>query len=154
MTDHAHGRDRSGLTVAAGWVLLIAGSAFILSRAGLANIEMVAPFLVLLMPLLGFVVLSVFGDAIRDHGAPWNVTRLGARAEYHFMPHPARDGAEQIANADPELERFLHLWALNRGILLTPFHNMALMSPATTHTDVDRHTVVFGEALAALFANG
>ena len=90
-------------------------------------------------------------DAIARHGAPWNVTRLGARAEYHFMPHPARDGAGQIAHADVELERLLHLWCLNRGILLTPFHNMALMSPATTEADVDVHTQVFDDALAALF---
>src|SRR5439155_6644240 len=59
-------------------------------------------------------------DSIEGHGAPWNVTRLGARAEYHFMPRPARDGAEQIAHADPDLERLLHLWCLNRGVLLTP----------------------------------
>jgi glutamate-1-semialdehyde 2,1-aminomutase len=91
-------------------------------------------------------------DAIAAHGAPWNVTRLGARAEYHFMPRPARDGAQQIAHADVELERLLHLWALNRGILLTPFHNMALMSPVTTEADVDRHSVAFEAALAALFA--
>jgi len=91
-------------------------------------------------------------DAMARHGAPWNVTRLGARAEYHFMPHPARDGAEQIANADVELERLLHLWCLNRGILLTPFHNMALMSPATTEADVDRHSEAFDSALEALFA--
>ncbi|HEV2006837.1 MAG TPA: transaminase [Candidatus Limnocylindrales bacterium] len=90
-------------------------------------------------------------DAIAAHGVPWSVTRLGARAEYHFMPSAPRDGAEQAAHADFELERFLHLWAMNRGILMTPFHNMALMSPATTEADVDRHTVVFGEALEALF---
>jgi len=91
-------------------------------------------------------------DAIERHGAPWNVTRLGTRAEYHFMPRPARDGAEQIAHADTDLERLLHLWCLNRGILLTPFHNMALMSPATTEADVDRHTQAFDKALGALFA--
>jgi glutamate-1-semialdehyde 2,1-aminomutase len=89
--------------------------------------------------------------AISAHGAPWSVTRLGARAEYHFMPSPPRNGADQIANADFELERFLHLWAMNRGVLMTPFHNMALMSPATTEADVDRHTAVFGDAVAALF---
>jgi len=89
--------------------------------------------------------------AISRHGAPWSVTRLGARAEYHFMPQPARDGADQMAHADPELERFLHLWCLNRGILLTPFHNMALMSPATSEADVDRHTDAFDAALSALF---
>jgi glutamate-1-semialdehyde aminotransferase len=88
---------------------------------------------------------------IRAGGAPWHVTRLGARAEYHFMPGRPRNGSEQWANGDPDLERFLHLWAMNRGVLMTPFHNMALMSPATTDADVDRHTEVFGEAVEALF---
>jgi glutamate-1-semialdehyde aminotransferase len=90
-------------------------------------------------------------SALRRHGAPWSVTRLGARAEYHFMPDPPRDGAEQVAHVDTELERLLHLWVMNRGVLMTPFHNMALMSPATTAADVDRHTAAFEEALAALF---
>ena len=90
-------------------------------------------------------------EVLAAAGVPWHVTRLGARAEYHFMPDPPRTGAEQWANADPELERFLHLWAMNRRILMTPFHNMALMSPATTPTDVDRHTQVFAEAIEALF---
>jgi len=83
---------------------------------------------------------------------PWHVTRLGARAEYHFMPDPPRTGAEQWAHSDPELERFLHLWAMNRRILMTPFHNMALMSPATTTADVDRHTTAFRDAIDALVA--
>jgi glutamate-1-semialdehyde 2,1-aminomutase len=89
-------------------------------------------------------------EVIGRRRLPWHVTRLGARAEYHFMPRPPRTGAEQARHADPDLERFLHLWALNRGVLLTPFHNMALMSPATTERDVDRHTAVFDEAAAAL----
>ena len=88
---------------------------------------------------------------IRAHDVPWHVTRLGARAEYHFMPDPPRTGAEQAANADPELEQFLHLWAMNRRVLMTPFHNMALMSPSTTEADVDRHTEVFEAAVVALF---
>ena len=58
---------RGGSSIAA-WVLMFAGSAFILRSTGFANFDMVAPFLILLMPLLGFVVLSLFGDAIRDHG--------------------------------------------------------------------------------------
>jgi glutamate-1-semialdehyde 2,1-aminomutase len=90
-------------------------------------------------------------EVIASREVPWHVTRLGARAEYHFMPDRPRDGMEQWRHADPELERFLHLWAMNRGILLTPFHNMALMSPATTAADVDRHTEVFEEAVGALF---
>ena len=91
-------------------------------------------------------------EAIDRHGAPWSVTRLGARAEYHFMPDPPRDGADQVAHADAELERLLHLWVMNRGVLMTPFHNMALMSPATNEQDVDRHTAAFDAALEALFA--
>jgi glutamate-1-semialdehyde aminotransferase len=91
-------------------------------------------------------------DVIRTRAVPWHVTRLGARAEYHFRPTPPRTGAEQWADSDPELERFLHLWAMNRRVLMTPFHNMALMSPVTTEADVDRHTEVFAEAVDALFA--
>ncbi|MEM2891424.1 MAG: aspartate aminotransferase family protein [Thermoplasmata archaeon] len=89
-------------------------------------------------------------DAIRDHALPWNVTRLGVRIEYHFMPRPPRNGAEADAAKDSELEKLMHLMALNRGILLTPFHNMALISPYTTKKDVDYHTKVFEECVSAL----
>jgi glutamate-1-semialdehyde 2,1-aminomutase len=70
--------------------------------------------------------------------------------EYLFHPGPARTGAEAAAAGDAELDRFMHLYALNRGILLTPFHNMALMSPATTAEDVDTHTAVLEEAAGEL----
>jgi glutamate-1-semialdehyde 2,1-aminomutase len=86
--------------------------------------------------------------AIEEQGLPWTVQRLGCRAEYWFCP-PPRDGAAAAAALDPELEAFLHLWSLNRGILLTPFHNMALLSSSHTRADVDRHTEVFSTALAA-----
>jgi len=89
-------------------------------------------------------------EVIRSRGVPWHVTRLGARAEYHFMPTPPRDGAEQMAHADHPLENYLHLAAMNRGVLMTPFHNMALMSPVTSTADVDRHTAVFDEIVGAL----
>ena len=89
--------------------------------------------------------------AIRERNVPWHVTRLGCRAEYHFLADPPRDGAAQWAAADPELERFLHLYAMNRRIVMTPFHNMALMSPATTEADVDAHSAVFDQALVELF---
>ena len=87
--------------------------------------------------------------AFTDRGLPWSVNQLGARAEYWFSPAP-RNGAQAAAAVDEELDSFMHLWALNRGILLTPFHNMALMSPATTAADVDAHTVVFHDAVAEL----
>ncbi|MEO7125218.1 MAG: transaminase [Nakamurella sp.] len=88
--------------------------------------------------------------AIAHYGVPWHVTELGCRAEYAFSPELPRDGAEAAASDDFELQQFLHLYALNRGILLTPFHNMALMSPATTEADVDAHTAMFEACLAEL----
>ena len=86
---------------------------------------------------------------IDRHGLPWNVQQLGGRAEYWFCP-PPRDGASAAAAMDHQLDSFMHLWAINRGVLLTPFHNMALMSPFHTLADVARHTDVFAEAVDAL----
>jgi glutamate-1-semialdehyde aminotransferase len=89
-------------------------------------------------------------SVIDEHGAPWHVTRLGCRAEYLFSPEVARNGAQAAASGDSELDRYMHLHALNRGILLTPFHNMSLMSPATSEADVDRHTEVFSHGVGEL----
>jgi glutamate-1-semialdehyde aminotransferase len=89
---------------------------------------------------------------ISSRRMPWHVTRLGARAEYHFVATPPRDGAEQAAHADALLEKYLHLAAMNRRVLMTPFHNMALMSPVTTAADVGRHTEAFAESVDALLA--
>jgi glutamate-1-semialdehyde 2,1-aminomutase len=91
-------------------------------------------------------------DVIARHGLPWHVTRLGCRVEYLFSADRPRNGSEAAAAGDAELDRLVHLYALNRGILLTPFHNMALMSPATTTGDVDAHTAVFDEAAGELAA--
>ncbi len=82
-------------------------------------------------------------------GLDWSVQQLGCRAEYWFCPLPM-NGADAAAAVDEELDAFMHLWALNRGILMTPFHNMALLSPAHAEADVDRHTEVFAAALDAL----
>ena len=102
------------------------------------------------IPLAERFAAGVAG-VIADAGLPWHVQRLGCRAEYWFCP-PPRDGAAAAAAVDEELEGLLHLWCLNRGVLLTPFHNMALFSPHHTEADVDRHTAVFAEAVAALLA--
>jgi glutamate-1-semialdehyde 2,1-aminomutase len=91
-------------------------------------------------------------ETIERHDLRWSIVSLGARAEYRFAPDPPRTGAESAAAGDPELDEYLHLYLLNRGVLITPFHNMALMSPATTEADVDRHTAVFTEACAELAA--
>ncbi len=99
---------------------------------------------------------SRFAEGIEEvsdrHRLPWNVTQLGCRAEYRFEAQPARNGSQAHAAADPELERYLHLHALNRGVMLTPFHNMALISPQTSQADVDLHTKVFDQAVASLAA--
>jgi glutamate-1-semialdehyde aminotransferase len=89
-------------------------------------------------------------QAIDEHGLPWEVQRLGCRAEYWFCPTPPRTGGEAADADDHELATFMHLYALNRGVLLTPFHNMALMSPATSDADVDLHSRVFAEACSEL----
>jgi glutamate-1-semialdehyde 2,1-aminomutase len=89
--------------------------------------------------------------AIVDAGLPWHVTQLGCRAEYMFGPEP-KTGTQAHRAMDFELERFMHLYAMNRGILLTPFHNMALMCPQTEVEDVDKHTKVFREAVKDLLA--
>jgi glutamate-1-semialdehyde 2,1-aminomutase len=104
------------------------------------------------VPLAERFTAGVAG-AIEGHGLPWHVQRLGCRAEYWFCPPPP-DGAAAAAAVDEELEAFLHLWCLNRGVLLTPFHNMALFCPAHTEADVERHTEVFSEALDALAGSG
>ena len=89
---------------------------------------------------------------IDAHRVPWNVTQLGCRAEYQFLSEPARNGTIAAASHDEDLEHYLHLHALNRGVMLTPFHNMALMCPHSTAADVDRHTQVFDEAVRDLVA--
>jgi glutamate-1-semialdehyde 2,1-aminomutase len=90
-------------------------------------------------------------DVIREFDLPWVVKRLGFRVEYWFRSSPPRNGGEANAATDSELDRYMHLYALNRGILLTPFHNMALIASDTTETEVDHHTGVFRNAVAALF---
>src|SRR5246127_1024968 len=92
---------------------------------------------------------SGVAKAISDSQLPWHVTRLGCRAEYIFGPEP-KNGQQAHDAMDFEMERFMHLYAMNRGILLTPFHNMALMSPQTEKDHVDRHTKVFREGLKEL----
>jgi glutamate-1-semialdehyde 2,1-aminomutase len=78
---------------------------------------------------------------------PWSVVQLGARTEYRFTRPAPTDGGRSAAAGDDELDDYLHLYLHNRGILMTPFHNMALMCPATTAADVDRHTEVFAAAV-------
>src|SRR5580704_16164750 len=95
-----------------------------------------------MIPLAERWTLGV-AKAIAEAELPWHVTRLGCRAEYLFGATSPKNGTQAHDAMDFELERFMHLYAMNRGILLTPFHNMALMSPQTDSDDVYRHTKVF-----------
>jgi glutamate-1-semialdehyde 2,1-aminomutase len=81
---------------------------------------------------------------------PWSIAQLGARAEYRFCSPAPKNGTESAASFDADIEEYLHLYMSNRGVLMTPFHNMALMCPATIRSDVDRHTELFGEAVARI----
>ena len=85
---------------------------------------------------------------IARHGLPWCVTQLGVRAEFQFRATPPRNGAEAAASFDDELEHLIHLALLNRGVLITPFHNMLLVCPATTDEDVQRLLGALDEVLA------
>jgi len=87
-------------------------------------------------------------------GVPWSVSQLGARSEYRFASPAPRTGTDSAACADAELDEFLHLFMVNRGVLITPFHNMALMCPDTSAADVDEHTRLFAEAVGELVAVG
>ena len=130
----------------------LAGSALSLAamRVTLEHVLTPAAFERMVPPAKRFTV--GVAENLRATNLPWNVIRLGARAEYTFASKPPRNGGESAAAADFELERFLHLYALNRGVLLTPFHNMALMSPATTEADIDAHTKIFASAVGELIA--
>ena len=87
---------------------------------------------------------------IRAAGRPWTVTRLGARLELQFMPRTPRSAQDVRDMAQGDLEALTHLFMLNRGVVLTPFHSMMLVSPATTAADVQRLLAVFDGLLQAL----
>jgi glutamate-1-semialdehyde 2,1-aminomutase len=89
-------------------------------------------------------------ETIDQTGMQWSVSQLGARAEYRFVSPAPRNGAASAAAGDDQLDEYFHLSLLNRGVLITPFHNMALMCPATTRADVDLHTQLFAAAVEDL----
>jgi glutamate-1-semialdehyde 2,1-aminomutase len=88
--------------------------------------------------------------SIERYKLPWSISRLGARSEYRFVSPAPSNGGDSSASADPELEDFIHVYLANRGVLLTPFHNMALMCPATTESDIDQHHEAFDACLGEI----
>ena len=89
---------------------------------------------------------------LAHHGARWSVTRLGARMELQFCAEPPVDAAQARAAMDDAVERALHLWLLNRGIVITPFHNMLLVSPQTRAGDAEPLAAAVDEFITAVRA--
>ncbi len=90
--------------------------------------------------------------AIKEFELPWHCSRLGARGEYLFQTSAPKTGKEAADAGDFELEQYIHLRMLNDGFLITPFHNMALVSPETSEADIDAHTAAFRAMCADLVA--
>jgi len=89
-------------------------------------------------------------SVIKEFDLDWNTTQLGCRTEYWFSKKPAMNGSEAAAGCDFLLDQYMHLASMNRGILMTPFHNMALICAATTIEDINRHTQIFREIVGAI----
>lgn len=119
-------------------------------RANLAEVMTEAAYAHML-PLAAELEARLAG-AIARSGLPWHVVRLGARAEFVFAPQPLKNGSEAMALPHGPLESAVHLYLLNRGVLVTPFHNMLLVSPATTPQHLDRLEAAFAACLAELAA--
>ncbi len=88
--------------------------------------------------------------AFDEANLPWTCTQLGARAEYRFASPAPNNGTESANAANADLEEYFHLYTANRGVLITPFHNMALMCRDTKLSDVERHTELFRDACLEL----
>ena len=91
-------------------------------------------------------------EVFASHGAPWHIVALGARAEFGFTPGRRATGADAHDAIDPLLDDLIHAALLNRGVMLTPFHNMALMGPATTIEDVDTVVAALDAVVGEIFA--
>ena len=129
----------------------LAGNALSMAAVAATLTKVLTPEAFIEMEALCNVWTADVQAIIDRHGAPWQVSQLGCRAEYSFRETAPVNGRQAADADDFELQQFLHLHALNRGILMTPFHNMALMSPAHTREDVARHTAHFEEAVSSLF---
>jgi glutamate-1-semialdehyde 2,1-aminomutase len=89
-------------------------------------------------------------SALKKLDLPWSCTQLGARAEYRFVSPAPTSGTQSSEGADADLEEYFHLYMANRNLLITPFHNMALMCRDTSEADVDLHTSLFHDACKEL----
>lgn len=95
---------------------------------------------------------SGLSAAIARHKAPWHCVRVGARVEFICHPTLLRNGTESYEAHKPELEKAIHAALVNKGCLIAPFHNMMLVSPATSFEQIDRLIAAFDEITAELMA--
>jgi glutamate-1-semialdehyde aminotransferase len=130
----------------------LAGSALSMAAVRATLEEVLTPANFSKMEQLAIIWQNNIQDTIDQNQLPWQVSRIGCRGEYSFRPTAPRTGAEAAAAEDFELGQFLQLHAINRGILMTPFHNMVLVSPDTTQADIDQHHSHFRHAVELLFA--
>ncbi|HTY72768.1 MAG TPA: transaminase [Actinomycetes bacterium] len=152
VADRVSARDDVDLIDTGGVGGTLAGNALSMAAARATLSEVLTPEAFTRMTALATRFTAGVQGVIEEFELPWSVVQLGARAEYRFASPAPRTGGESAAAADPELEDYLHVALANRGVLLTPFHSMALMCPATTEADVDRHTEEFTAAVSALLA--
>jgi glutamate-1-semialdehyde 2,1-aminomutase len=129
----------------------LAGNALSLAAMRAALTEVLTPEAFAHATAVADRALAGIEHVIAEHGLPWHAIQLGCRVEYRFVSEPPRDGTSARATVNAQLERVMHLHALNRGVLITPFHNMLLACPATTEADADLHTEVFAAAVSDLF---
>ena len=94
-----------------------------------------------MLPLSAYLAQSIDRE-IKKRNLPWHVSHVGARAEFLCCPEPPRNGTEAQKTQQGKLEQAIHLYLINRGILIAPFHNMTLVSPSTTKEQVDRLTEI------------
>ncbi|WP_317204065.1 aspartate aminotransferase family protein [Janthinobacterium sp.] len=138
------GHSGIGTTLAANMFALAA------MRANLAEVMTDAAYAA--MFALAGQLAAGLRAAIARHRLPWCVSRVGARTEFQFAPAPPINGGAAAATLDAELERIIHLYLLNRGLLITPFHNMLLVCPQTRAADVERLLLAFDACLASIAA--
>ncbi len=144
------GSDRKWGQMGVGGTLTANAFSVAVLRASLEGVATPAAFEH--MVRLGTLMADGLEAAIRTTGLPWSVTRAGARAELQFLAHSPRNGAEALAYFDWNLIEYTHLFLLNRGVIITPFHNMMLVAPTTSESDITTLVSTWSECMRDLAA--
>lgn len=146
----AHARASSGGHGHSGMGTTLSANAFAMHamRANLQHVMTTAAYEV--MATRASLLRQNLTQMLSARGIRWSVTQIGSRCEFQFCEKPPRTGREAEAAFHDSLEKCLHLGLLNRGIMITPFHNMMLLSPKTSEADVDRLVGSLGEIIDEL----